>query len=227
MNYRDPALQDRLAASYVLGEMKGAARRRFAHLMRDDAGLRQAVEQWEQRLLPLTMGLEPKTPPARVWQGIATAVRAERTRSAPTGNWWSGLRFWHSLAGGLAMAVLALAVSLFHFLPGDQPPVRTLAVLASSDGSAMYVMNRLAADSISVQPLSGLTPDAAHALELWAIAPGQAPRSLGLLRPDGITTLDAVALPASGDTVAISLEPPGGSPTGAPTGPVILTGKLS
>lgn len=227
MNYRDPALQDRLAASYVLGDMKGAARRRFVRLMREDAGLRQSVEQWEQRLLPLAMGLEPKTPPARVWQGIAKTVRAEHLPASRAGNWWSGLRFWQTLAGGLAMAVFALVVSLFHYLPGDQQPVRTLAVLASSDGSAMYVMNRLAADSISVQPLSGLAPDAAHALELWAIAPGQAPRSLGLVSPDGTTTLNAVTLPASGDTVAISLEPTGGSPTGAPTGPVILTGKLS
>jgi len=35
------------------------------------------------------------------------------------------------------------------------------------------------------------------------------------------------ALFSAGGTLAISLEPAGGSPTGAPTGPVIATGKLS
>jgi anti-sigma-K factor RskA len=31
----------------------------------------------------------------------------------------------------------------------------------------------------------------------------------------------------SSAVLAVSLEPPGGSPTGAPTGPVIATGKLT
>ena len=31
----------------------------------------------------------------------------------------------------------------------------------------------------------------------------------------------------AGAKLAISVEPPGGSPTGAPTGPVILVGEIS
>jgi len=34
------------------------------------------------------------------------------------------------------------------------------------------------------------------------------------------------AMPASGTALLVSLEPPGGSPTGAPTGPVVYAGKL-
>ena len=39
---------------------------------------------------------------------------------------------------------------------------------------------------------------------------------------------DTVAkLLQQGATIAISVEPPGGSPTGAPTGPVVASGSLS
>jgi anti-sigma-K factor RskA len=43
-----------------------------------------------------------------------------------------------------------------------------------------------------------------------------------MLRPGADRTRELVA----GATLAISVEPIGGSPTGQPTGPVILTGKL-
>jgi anti-sigma-K factor RskA len=39
---------------------------------------------------------------------------------------------------------------------------------------------------------------------------------------------DALAqLLRQGATIAISVEPPGGSPTGAPTGPVVASGPLN
>jgi anti-sigma-K factor RskA len=41
------------------------------------------------------------------------------------------------------------------------------------------------------------------------------------------THLPAAALMAAGATLAISVEPKGGSPTGQPTGPVILSGKIT
>lgn len=56
---------------------------------------------------------------------------------------------------------------------------------------------------------------------------GQAPVSMGLLHNDIPTrvTLRNTTLPPDA-TIAISLEPEGGSPTGLPTGPVLYSGKL-
>ena len=65
MNYRDPELQARLAADYVVGLLRGGARRRFEQLMVADAGLRRAVREWEARLLPLALSLPPQRPPAQ------------------------------------------------------------------------------------------------------------------------------------------------------------------
>jgi anti-sigma-K factor RskA len=68
-------------------------------------------------------------------------------------------------------------------------------------------------------------------LELWVIAPGDQSRSLGLIepgRPIHINLPAALIQRVAPDAMlAVSLEPPGGSPSGLPTGPVIASGKLT
>jgi anti-sigma-K factor RskA len=64
------------------------------------------------------------------------------------------------------------------------------------------------------------------ALELWAVPAQGAPRSLGLVSAQGATTVLRAALLKETAAFAVSVEPPGGSPTGAPTGPIISVGKL-
>jgi anti-sigma-K factor RskA len=62
---------------------------------------------------------------------------------------------------------------------------------------------------------------------LWLIAEGGAPVSLGLLEPQGpsrITVPDDLRPVLAGATLAVSDEPPGGSPTGQPTGAVLAAG---
>ena len=69
---------------------------------------------------------------------------------------------------------------------------------------------------------------ASRSLELWALPPGGKPKSLGVLASTERETLKLVAVADQtlGDVpaLAVSLEPPGGSPTGQPTGPVLYTG---
>ena len=76
-----------------------------------------------------------------------------------------------------------------------------------------------------------LPADAQRSHELWVIPQGGTPRSLGTLSADRQShkvLADALAdLLQQGATIAISVEPMGGSPTGAPTGPVIATGALT
>ena len=74
-------------------------------------------------------------------------------------------------------------------------------------------------------------PDPVRIPELWLIPAGGKPLPLGVLladRPTQITIPPAFADQARRDAIfAVSLEPPGGSPTGEPTGPVIGSGKLT
>ena len=70
-----------------------------------------------------------------------------------------------------------------------------------------------------------------QAYELWAVPASGAPVSLGIVNASGETERDVAedkrALLETGVTLAVSLEPEGGSPTGAPTGPVLFVGALS
>jgi anti-sigma-K factor RskA len=67
--------------------------------------------------------------------------------------------------------------------------------------------------------------------ELWALPrDGKPPVSLGLLPRQGesarpLSEHQSAALMAAGK-LAVSIEPPGGSPTGTPTGPVIMVGEI-
>lgn len=67
--------------------------------------------------------------------------------------------------------------------------------------------------------------------ELWVIASDGATRSLGIR---GTREMQAIPVPVNlrgliqvAATLAVSLEPPGGSPTGLPTGRVIAKGALT
>jgi anti-sigma-K factor RskA len=67
--------------------------------------------------------------------------------------------------------------------------------------------------------------------ELWSVPPQGNPRSLGLISAARATVIPRDRLPATllkGGTaaLAVSIEPPGGSPTGVPTGPVVFAGQV-
>lgn len=230
MNYRHPELQDRLAAEYVLGGLRGGARRRFIRLLRDDAGLRRAVAEWEERLLPLALALPPESPPAHVWPSISARIVPPGGPDAGVANVraprWRDRLSWRTLS-----AVLATVVAVLAFLvlkpTAIQDPVRTVAVLSGEKAASALVLNQLPDNRLAVQPMQDLVALAdGRALELWAISPGHAPRSLGLVHPDQTTVLNPRQLPLQGDTVAVTLEPQGGAPNGVPTGPIVLTGKV-
>jgi anti-sigma-K factor RskA len=67
--------------------------------------------------------------------------------------------------------------------------------------------------------------------QLWLIPAGKAPISVGVFVPDhaAVLPLSAQLLAQLGPTasLAVSYEPPGGSPTGQPTGMVIAKGAIS
>jgi len=63
VNYDRSDLLDRLASEYVLGTLRGGARRRFATLLTILPSARAVVEQWEHQLALLASSLPPVEPP--------------------------------------------------------------------------------------------------------------------------------------------------------------------
>jgi anti-sigma-K factor RskA len=231
MDYSRPTLADALAAQYVAGTLRGGAKRRFESLLSGHPSLRHAVRGWQDRLMPLTAVLAPEAPPARVWRGIEQRLWSDAA-AATRSRWWQRVGWWRGLAALTTAAAFALAVLVVN--PPVQPPV--VIVLqgtgAQAPGTASFVAS-LSGDgrALVTQPLQPVALQADRVLELWAVPPKGTPRSLGLISAQGTTIVPRGKLQASlirGDTaaLAVSLEPPGGSPTGAPTGPVLYAGKL-
>jgi anti-sigma-K factor RskA len=236
MDYAKPDLADALAAQYAAGTLRGAARRRYESLLGGHPALRDAHRRWQERLMPLYTALAPQQPPPHVWQRIQVQLFAPRESPAapPPLPWWQRLAPWRGLAAVASVATLAMAFLLAQ--PGRvEPPV--VIVLQGTGGATQGVNTFVASVSgdgraLVTRPLLPVSVQADRVLELWSVPPDGAPRSLGLISSSGATVIARDRLPATllkGGTaaLAVSVEPPGGSPTGTPTGPVIYAGKLT
>ena len=134
MDYGNRELADALASQYVAGTLRGPARRRFETLMAAHPALRQAVQAWRARLMPLTGAVEPQAPPASVWAGIERTLWPEAAPAAAAASaaapWWRALSFWRAAAGFTTVAAIGLGVLLATPQP-QAPPV--VVVLQAAD----------------------------------------------------------------------------------------------
>ena len=249
MDYSRPALADALAAEYVCGALRGGARCRFESLLPAHAALRGAVRDWQDRLMPLTAAVAPVQPSAQVWKNIearldgarpATAAAADVPAGAPTSataiiGWWRQLAFWRGLSGVAGVAALALGVMLVSPGPVQPPIIVVLSAAAPAPGAAAgsvlpaSFVASISADgrAMVTRPLVNVSLQTDQSLELWSLPASGAPRSLGLIASDKATLVQRGRVLAGTTALAVSLEPAGGSPTGAPTGPVLFVGKLA
>ena len=235
MDYANKTLADALAAQYVAGTLRGAARRRFEALLPGHPALRTAVADWQARLIPLTAVVVEQAPPAHTWERIAHRLWPEPAAAAATPPlpWWRGLAFWRGLSGVATVAALALGLLLTQPGPSAPPVMVVLQPTGNAAGIGGSVVASFSADGRAAvaRPVQPVAVQSDRTLQLWwATATGK-PQSLGLIRADGVTVLRPGALPgglqgSALDHMAVSVEPPGGSPTGQPTGPVVFYGKL-
>lgn len=228
MDYAKPGLADALAAEYVAGTLRARARSRFETLLPSHPALQRAMHEWQDRLIPLTTSVPEVAPPMRVWSAIES-----RLWPAPAVQpWWQRLGLWRALSGTALAGVVGLGVML-----GNPPPAQApVVVVLESTGAAVNPATIVASFSsdgraVVARPLTRVSLASDRVLELWWAPEKGAPTSLGLIKADGATVLSRGQLPGglrgSGiDHMAVSVEPPGGSPTGKPTGPVVFYGKL-
>ena len=234
MRYDDQNLQEILAAEYVLGTLRGPARRRYEALLQTRPDWRQATDWWASRLHLLALTSPPATPAPRVWRNIESRLFGSRVTSQATG-------WWRALALGSSALALVMAFLLADTL--QRPPVPSVVV---SQPALVALMNNEEAKpawllslarnadgeaALRVVTLPGATPIEGKSFELWVLPPDKsAPISLGLMPLEGTATLqvvgDVATLLQQGG-LAVSLEPAGGSPTGQPTGTVLYHGKLA
>jgi anti-sigma-K factor RskA len=230
----EPGDGDVLAAEYVLGVLGAAERRAVEQRLAREPALASEVAFWEDRLSGLADAVEPAAPPFDAWSRIESVIAAEPAVSVASArpSFWQSLAFWRGLT--LASATLAAASLAALAYVALFPPARAplMATLGGNAGQPNFVATVTAqGNSLVIVPASLLTNDP-RSYELWLIPMNDArPRSLGLIQPGQPIRLDVPADLAGrvtpDATLAVSLEPPGGSPTGQPTGPIIAAGKLT
>jgi anti-sigma-K factor RskA len=221
---------DMLAAEYALGTLPAAERAAVALRARSEASLAAAIEAWERRLGPLAETVPPRDVPADVWSKIEA-----RIAEGGEGNVVSierRLRRWRSgaLAASAIAAGLALFVGLREFAPPTKDKMLVAVLQKDAQSPAFLVSVDLDKRQLTIRAVAA-KPEPGKSYELWLVHDDlKTPRSLGLVGAEPVTvapTLAAYAPNVIEDaTLAVSLEPPGGSPTGAPTGPVLWSGKL-
>jgi anti-sigma-K factor RskA len=214
-----------LAAEYALGVLAGTERAAAERLFQRDASFATMVAAWEERLAPWTREIAEVAPPALVWDAIVAALPAP---TPPSAGLWQSIVFWRGFALASALAAACLGAFIYLGALNREPPL-----IASIDGGGhrhFVATIDTARGSIAVQP-AAYSADATREPELWLIPADGKPRPLGMLRADRAVTItiptELLAQTVSNAVLAVSLEPPGGSPTGLPTGPVIATGKLT
>ena len=214
-------LVERLAAEYVLGTLRGRARRHFERWLVSPQ-VETMVKQWEARLAGLEPPIERVAPAPEVWRGIERRLALRRVGGLPASRW---------LVIAASLLFFAVVGMLAVFWTGAPALQATQVASIQENASTIYWRVELLGDNqeLAVHVRTAHALAAGRSLELWVLpAPGVnggKPVSLGLLPTTGdqrrvLTAAQRSAL-AGARNLAVSLEPAGGSPTGLPTGPVL------
>lgn len=229
---------DMLAAEYVLGTLEGADIDRARALESSADDFRRAVAHWRTHFLALDDTAPALSLSPALWDKIeaqvATIPQAARWRQ-PAGiqarlaqsAFWGSLSFWRpaALAAGFASVMLALGLVL-QLQRGPEPPIH-VAVLTTGQGKPAAVVNVYADGTTEFVPLEAVQAPEGQIIEIWTLQnPQQGPTSIGKLSSARRIrlNLDNLRRPEANHLFELTLEPLGGSPTGKPTGPVLMKG---
>ena len=220
-----------IAAEYALGLLTGTELAEARALASGDPTFRAEFESWTARLSPLLEEVEAAQPPRRLWPAIAAATGGATDNVVALKR---RVNVWRGISVGMTALAASLAVVLLQPTPQApvQSPAAPMVAMVSDEGRTMTVVANWDPDDRQlVLAMAGDMPeDPGKAHELWVIPQGGTPRSLGTMADKPMSRMELAEtlanLLSQGATIAISVEPPGGSPTGAPTGPVIASGTL-
>ena len=227
-----------MAAEYVLGTLNAIERAEIAARRLREPALETAIVEWENLLAPLNALFDGVPAPAGLYEQIIQrlgGVSGSLATSRAFGNvvdLTRRMKRWRAgaLAASALAASLAIAMSVDKFAP--RPPSKNLVAVLQKDAASPAFLVSVNVDQkiMTVRPVSA-KHEAGKSYELWIIQDSLgAPKSLGVIDESGpmlrptLASYKADVIESA--TLAVSLEPEGGSKTGAPTGPVVFAGKM-
>jgi len=232
---------DFAAAEFALGSLDPAERAAIAARRLREPDLEAAIRGWEERLAPLAEAAPPIDPPRDYFSDILARLRAPTAtatpiRALPIDDGVAALKGrlarWRAAAIGAASLAAMLAIGFVaRETTRETAPREYVAVLQKDAGSPAFAVTvNLDTREMTVRPVSAPAPSG-KSYELWIIDKQLgAPRSLGVIDAANITRADKLAgfdrAVVADATYAVTIEPPGGSPDGKPSGAPVWLGKL-
>ena len=176
------------------------------------------------------------TPPRRVWHAIQKRIRGGEVAATQRSGWWNSLAVWRAATGLAVTVVLGLGLVMTNPL-GPPTAEHTMMVVVMDDmqtkSPAMTVSWEPGGNDSKLLRLrvlghAEMAPDTAW--ELWMLpSQDRPPVSLGLITTHELQTLSVPAelVPALDDAwgLGMTVEPAGGSPSGAPTDQMLYMGR--
>jgi anti-sigma-K factor RskA len=231
--------REELAIDYVLGMAEAEDHERALRLIQTDASFRAEVAELREKLGELDRTAPEKAPRMLSWGDIEKAIdapspavaaslaAAETSGEGLLASLWRNIGFWRPAAIAAGVASLLLAGGLARELA--KPPTQPVyvAVLQTGEGRAQAVVNAYADGTVTLVPIETIGVPEGRILEVWTLQNReQGPVSIGRMDRARTLKLDLRQLkrPDAGHLFEITVEPPGGSPTGRPTGPVLSKG---
>ena len=225
MNYNNETLRNALAAEYVLGTLRGGARRRFKQVMMESQTVSETVWMWEQYLNGMGEHVSPITPDDKVWHNIQSRLGFITEENKKTENPKPLVSFTQLLIAASLVIVVLFASMQFR---DDIAPVTQFAVVNDENANPLWLIE-ISEEDLIVRPTDQLAQLTDKDYQLWIVpASGAPPVSLGLLPQSGrlISPAPEALKTVPFTILAVSLEPLGGSPTGQPT-EVLFTANIN
>lgn len=223
------------AAEYVLGTLSREERLAVAERRASDKALDRAIAAWERRLGPMLETVTPVSPSPNLYNkiraqiGLAQHVVSLKAREQMLAR--RATRWRNAFAGVTALAACAIGVLGYREYQHQQLATQYVAVLSTGTDMPAFLMTVDTKTHNCVITAVNAPKQPEKIYEVWMVHDKLAkPKSLGVMNEGDMSVMPMdpnqdpdLFMNAS---FAVSLEPMGGSPTGAPTGPVLFTGKL-
>jgi anti-sigma-K factor RskA len=223
--------QDQMAQAghYVLGLLEGAELAAFEAEMARDAELRAAVDRLQGSFRVLDDTVKPEVASAGLWSAIEKQLdepAAANVTPLPLRAARPPIAHWMSMAAGV---VVALGLGYFAGNLGSRPPqpVVVAVLINQTDAAPGAIVEAFADDSVRLVPLEDFVVGDNQVLQVWTLPdPETGPVSLGTFTDPHTIWLTGpqLPIPKEGQLYEITLEPAPGSPTGKPTGPILVKG---
>ena len=223
---------DFAAAEYALGTLDPSERATLAARQLREPELDEAIRAWEERLAPLAEAAPEIEPPRDLFPAIEARIRSASPEARGNGaivELERSIRRWRAMAIAASLVAAVLAIGFVTREATRQSAPREYVAILQKDAAspAFAVTVNLDKQELTVRPVAAQAPPG-KAYELWLIDAKLGARSLGVIgdtpRGANLSAYDPAVV--AGATYAVTVEPPGGSPTGQPSGAPVFVGKL-